>query len=404
LPIVVLYGLHPVIVLYNAVGMSEIVFFFFMAIAMMYLLRWALGQAGTLALVIIGISLAMCFWVRYEAIALVGAFSAAVVLILYTRTDSWRALWRVSQSSLITIVTPAVYSIFLWIVLNWMILGEPLYWWSGQYSNTAFTEAVDVSTDPYYHNPVTSVLYALVRVQTQILMYPLLIGYMAGIMIVRRTLLPVIPLIIPAAIILFQAYQSFSGASFGWYRFFSYAIICGVIFFFWLLTFLPPKTLVTRILEGLMIVGMLASMGVSVWAMNHADLGKQEIQFMTLIESQGQAVVPERELDAKQVADFIRAEGLEGPILIDTFRGYSIVLFADLPDLFVKTQDRDFQAILNDPAGHGVKWVLVPESRPGDTIADWLQVTYPDLWEDGAPWATLYKDFGAWRLYRVTPS
>jgi hypothetical protein len=86
-----------------------------------------------------------------------------------------------------------------------------------------------------------------------------------------------------------------------------------------------------------------------------------------------------------------------------------VVMTSEHSDQFVITSDRDFQAILADPAQAGVQYLLVPPDRDLGLL-DAINRAYPHIYENGAGVATLVKQFNDgsdlgrnWRLYLLTP-
>jgi hypothetical protein len=86
-------------------------------------------------------------------------------------------------------------------------------------------------------------------------------------------------------------------------------------------------------------------------------------------------------------------------VLVDSVYGAPIVLFSAHPERFVTTSDRDFSFVLEN-ADEMVAYVLVPLATTLASL-DRVNLRYPDLYADGENWATLERDWGVWRLYRV---
>jgi len=81
---------------------------------------------------------------------------------------------------------------------------------------------------------------------------------------------------------------------------------------------------------------------------------------------------------AQTVADDINRLGgaLPGAVLTDTSSTDAVVAAAARPELFVVPADRDFLAVVADPALFGVRYVLLRgPATPGDAVAR----AYPDL-------------------------
>jgi hypothetical protein len=94
----------------------------------------------------------------------------------------------------------------------------------------------------------------------------------------------------------------------------------------------------------------------------------------------------------------------DGAVLTDTAYAYSVVMASKRPKQFVITSDLDFAGAVADPAGHGVRYLLVPAPELGH--ADALQARWPGLYENGAGIAEEVRTFsgaffGDWKLYRV---
>ena len=95
-------------------------------------------------------------------------------------------------------------------------------------------------------------------------------------------------------------------------------------------------------------------------------------------------------------------------MITDTVYGFAVVAASKKPTTFVVPSDPDFVRMVNDPAAHGVKYLLtVPPTGRG--LSDALNQRYPTLYETGADVATLELEIPNdgdsqpdWRLYRVS--
>lgn len=403
LPIVLLYGLHPTILLYAATGMSEIVFFFFMVMAIHYLFRWVSRQSRHTSLTLVGTLVAFAFWTRYEAIPLLMGICVVVFAVLLTWTSNDPPLFQGSLEALwITVLVPGMYSVFLWMFFNWNVMGAPLFFLRSSYSNLAYTEQFRSPVNPLFHNLAASLVYGLERVEFQFPIFPLFAIFAIGLSLWQRSVMPVLPLFILGPLLLFHIYLNYTGGSYGWYRFYTYVLPIAVSGFFWLLTCLRKR----KSKQGVaitMLIGLVASMITTIVGMTNPAIGKEEASFMQAILTGGSASQDEYRsyATAREVAAYIDRNSLDGLILLDSYLGFPIVLFAKHPEQFVITQDREFQEALHDPPGYGIRWVLVPLTDEFLRRNEWILKTYPDIWDVGVPWATLAKDFGRWRLFRV---
>jgi hypothetical protein len=111
---------------------------------------------------------------------------------------------------------------------------------------------------------------------------------------------------------------------------------------------------------------------------------------------------------ARDVAGYLDALELpDGTVVIDVALGFWVVLQSDRPRQFVITPDRDFEAVVADPATFGARYLLVsPASGVGSLSA--ISRAYPGIFTNGAGVGTLEREFVSpggeqhtWRLYRV---
>ena len=111
---------------------------------------------------------------------------------------------------------------------------------------------------------------------------------------------------------------------------------------------------------------------------------------------------------ARDVATYLDSlELADGSVVIDVALGFWVVLQSERPRQFVITPDRDFEAVVADPATFGAKYLLVsPASGVGSLSA--ISRAYPGIFQNGAGIGTLEREFlspggeqHSWRLYRV---
>ena len=403
---ILLFGLNPTVVLYTAVGMSETFFFLPFALCILYLERWLTGKRHYTALAVSGSALAVAFWSRYEAIPIL--FAVCIVILLYVLEHPLPtvSLYRLSEAGIITFALPVIYSVFLWIFFNWTIMGDPLYWVTGEYSNTAYTTSFQSQMNPLFHNLLASITYAFERI---ILISPLLIILTIVAIILcyqKRSWMPISIFIPSLVMIAFHIYQTFGGVSYGWYRFYSYGLIGSVWGFFWLWHFLADQKKYRLIFEIISIGIMAITCFTTTVAMLNPDIGKEENSLISALVPGGSVSTDESRsyASAKAVNEFLRENNKNDDlVLIDSFQGFAVILYADNPNVFVKTQDEDFQKALRDPIEYGIQWVLVPKPDESLRYSEWMYRIYPGIWEDPPSWLVMVKDFGAWRIYKVMP-
>ncbi|MCX6055303.1 MAG: hypothetical protein NTZ74_10395 [Chloroflexi bacterium] len=398
------FGINPTIVVYAGVGMSETFFFLPFALCIFYLIKWMTGKMQYTALVISGSALAIAFWSRYEAIPILIAICVVVFLFIKEHKVLSVSFYHLFEAGTITFSVPSIYSIFLWVFFNWTIMGNPWYWWTGEYSNTAYTSVYQSQVNPLFHNLLASIIYAFGRV---IYISPLFIflSIVAAILAIKRKSWMPLTILIPSLVLIaFHIYQTFSGGSYGWYRFYSYGTIGSIWSFFWIWHFLSDKKNYRIAFEVISIGIMAITCITTTYAMFNPNIGKEESSLVSAFLPGGKVSADETRsyAAAKAVDQFLKTNDINNdPVLVDSFQGFAIILYADNPNIFVKTQDLDFKTALRDPIKYGIKWVLVPKPDESLRYSEWLYRTYPSIWEDPPQWLKLEQDFGAWRIYKV---
>ena len=153
------------------------------------------------------------------------------------------------------------------------------------------------------------------------------------------------------------------------------------------------------------------------WGMSLPAYAPQEYALSAVLDPDPNSVDDRRMVENSIVATFSTereiAEYLDGldlpesSVIVDTVYGFAIVAASTKTKTFVVPSDPDFTALLNDPVGTGVEYLLAvpPEGRG---VSDALNVRYPTLFDTGADVATLELEIPndgdsqpTWRLYRV---
>ena len=177
--VVLLFGLHPTILLYAATGMSETVFFFFMVASIYYILRWATKQAGYTAIVISATCIALSFGSLRSHTA-----AAICMLIVLVVIFSWYGqhsrTFRDPRSHLDHGDASDCLQRFHLDIFNWLIMNDPFYWLSAdQYSNIASTYGFRSDTNPLSQS-ARAITYSLLRVVIQFVAFPALVIATSG--------------------------------------------------------------------------------------------------------------------------------------------------------------------------------------------------------------------------------
>jgi len=128
----VLFLFNPMILFYFATGMSEVL----MLGTMMCALDGAISYVQTSrlsSLTAAGGWLGTCFLVRYEAIPFALMLGIAFLFAIWMRGKSAAEM----EAELILAAFPLVSAVLLWMMVNWMIMGNPLYFINSIYSHSA---------------------------------------------------------------------------------------------------------------------------------------------------------------------------------------------------------------------------------------------------------------------------
>lgn len=122
-PLIVLYAVNPMILFYATNGMSEAVYLFFLVWSVYALLRWFLTRQPRF-LVLAGFAFAAGILSRYEMITWATLLTVVIAVAMMRQHVSRSEL----EGSLIAYLAPVSYGIGLWLFVNWLILGDPLFW------------------------------------------------------------------------------------------------------------------------------------------------------------------------------------------------------------------------------------------------------------------------------------
>lgn len=398
----VAYGLNPMVAFYAANGMSEAALLFFMLAATEQFLRWARGGKRD-ALILFAILSAGTFLVRYEGVAFAaaGVFALTVAFLVGKDLEPDRL-----EAILLTYLVPIMYVIALWLFFNWILVGDPLYFYRSSYGNLAQTEGFRRG-ETYLSFAIGSlpgsITYALTR---WAYVFPAVVPAVVlalGRALIRRDHVLLGTLALAASLPAFHAYLIFGGTSFGWLRFFMYGIPFAIVLMALVLEPIRRHRRATIIAWTVATVLLIASTPASYLAMRDPNYGREEWSIIGhLVEAERYPVpasfIFEKE---KEIAAYVDAMPPGSVVLMDSAFAFSVNVFARDHLRYAITSDRDFKEILAKPDRGKITHILVPDPRSAEAVG----AAIPGIWLAGAPYATLEKDFGGlqrWRLYRVT--
>ena len=231
-----LFSFNPFIFLFGMNGLSDAPFIFFTMYAVVQLTYW-IKEESIASLVKIGFSLALAFWTRYEAVP----FGIALGLVLIydhihrlrenevqgnVFPSVWSIYYRI-ESTLTVVWLPIIYSGLLWMALNYIIMGNPLYFLNSEYSNVEQSAvlATDDKFEQLFGHPLNSLLYVLKRMSFfSIPLAALILVKLYYRQWRRWDLLEIVSVtILFSSIAALQYLLLLQGSSYGWFRYFMYA-------------------------------------------------------------------------------------------------------------------------------------------------------------------------------------
>lgn len=421
------FALHPMTIYYGANGMSEALFVFFIVWAVRRLVRW-MTTDDVHDLLVAGLALGLAYLARYDALAASGAATLLVVAVVWHRGRQRTA----ALVDGLIVALPTALAFVVWSATSWLITGSMLAQFSSRYGNASILEQSGGGSA----GGLEAIAFSAAEI-TVLAPGLGLVGLVAAVLAVRRRDPEPLALLVPVAVLAFAALTYLQGMTFPFLRFYIIAVplvvLCAV--------FVAPRRGrmssrrpgplpveraddATRAVAPLSVVAVLAvvvGLPVSAVAMLSPELSQEQHALRTAVVPWFGEPAPELRLEQeaiivsfdteRRIAEYLDSLDLaEGSVILDTMQGFPIIASTRRPETFVIPSDRDFVTILNDPAAHGVKYLL---TVPGDGrgASDALNLRYPTIFENGAGIASLEAevvnsghDRPTWRLWRVIES
>jgi Dolichyl-phosphate-mannose-protein mannosyltransferase len=391
------WAANPVTVFYAANGMSEATFFVFAALMMLGYLGW-IRLNRTSYLVIMAAGLAGAVLVRYEAVALVP------VMAVLAAWDKSR--FRLSILTIVIVALPATVAFILWLVSDWILLGDPLYWLKG-------LSSVGIPPDnaawlPNRHD----VLANLVYVGRWTLIFGPLLAVLVLLLVHPRRARGTLGILAAAGVFPFGHFLLLlQHKSFGDPRYFATAVLFATVGAAWLASAAPRRWWLrapwqTAVVAVLLVGAVTAPVALSDHVATSVE--SEWRVFGSFIGTPSQIATNKHDPQStqefsmwRQVAADLDPELARGKrVLVDTNLGFAVVLFSRHPSGFIVSSDRDFESILADPAG-SVDYAISSYTCNGagpDEVSQ--RFGYPS---GGDPGPGLVHDYGCARLYRLQP-
>ncbi|MDQ7095548.1 glycosyltransferase family 39 protein [Desulfosporosinus sp. PR] len=398
-----LFALNPMIFLTGFNGLSDAPFIFFIILSIVAFLNWVdAHELGDLA--VSSFAVATAFWCRYEAVPF--GFSIIVSCVIVTMfinkvpkphsEGRFHYNWSRAEGTLAVIVTPLLYSIILWILLNAIIMHNPLNFLNGDYTNTAQIQGH--LNDSIYavmlNNPLKASMFAFTKVLIfSIPLLAILILRLLNRRILRWDTLILIGMIVSIPVL--QIIMLMKGTSLGWLRYFLYVL---PVSFAWLPYELSKIKNKWQMVIPL--IAMLLNLGVLSYVITQPLIAPDENTFLQNSFGQHNQTYYDQKQDI-EIAEYLDQNYPSSNILVDSFSAYLIILESKFPKRFYITSDYFFKNAVSHPQEYNINYLLVP--KPGSaSVLSAINDAYPNLYYNGSDWAELVKEFGTrWRLYKV---
>lgn len=429
--ITVLFALNPMIVFYGSNGMSEAPFVFFLVWSVRRLVLWMVDDDVHHLVAAGGIAMALAYLTRYDAVATVAAAGLLVGATTFRRARTPPRVRR-ALLDLLLVAGPGFAAFVGWAVASWLITGDAFAQFTSQYGNKTILEQSGGANAASFG---AGLRFSAVCIM---LLAPTLIpvAVWAAVSRWRRPQWAVltVPLLLYGAVLAFQTYTYARGGTFPFLRFYIVAIPFVATTAMLavpegaLVTpkrrgrYAPPPAAVattnrSRMAYPAVALAVAVGIPVTAWGMSLPAFAPQEYALGAVLRPDPDNTSPRKAVERRIAATFSTEREIaayldsldlpDSSVITDTVYGFAVVAASRRPRMFVVPSDPDFTGILNDPAAHGVRYLLVVP-RSGRGLSDALNQRYPTLYETGADVATLELEIPNdgdsqpdWRLYRV---
>ena len=381
-----LFCLNPYIFFYGANGMSEIIFAAFAVQIVCGLSLW-MRKGGGSHLIAVAVGFVGMFLTRYEAIpfAIAVALGMCVQILFSQRERKYyvsggrkESLYYMESSMWITFF-PLIYSVLVWILYNWSITGNPLYFLNSGYSMSAYSD---------YYTSYGGIIGAIGYVWARI--WPFLMAFF-GILAIRLMTGTffhpdfLIITVVTLGLTVFQFFMIASGKSGGYVRYLYYPLMIAAAWLPYQLSVLKNGG---RKAAAVLMSAVLACSGIYfAWAFRYSSLMRED----TLL------TIPK---DSVQVADYINSYLKNDRILMDSYRTYYVIMNVNNVDHLVVSCSPDFKEAVKDPVKDNIDYLVVPEIGSYGNM-DALNIAYPDLYRKGETWCQETASIGEFKIYKV---
>jgi hypothetical protein len=364
--------------------------------ALFYFINW-MENSRSISLYKTAFALAFAFLTRYEAgfLSIGFALADAIITIVYKKKEgeSRKELMEHVLAVEIVLLLPFVYSVFIWIVANWIIMGDPLYFTHSMYSNTGQMTAGEMGISGNIVRMIHGDWWKiLVFMFHRLKLFLLPFAYIVLRRIVKRKIFKADFAAFLCIIIFSEITQLvllFGGMSAGWLRFFVYPFSIGVLWLGY-----EIRNSKSRI-EKLVIVPTLLILSGFLSYQTLVDYEHYYDSFNVCSDLYDQNLI-----ETEELAKYMDQKELNGKILLDTFHSFNLFLNTSNPDNYIITSSLNFQDVVQHPEKNKVEYIIVPDPENAYGRIDAINVQGEGLYEGKVEWCQLEKQIGIYRIFK----
>ena len=423
----------------SASGMAELPSMFFLVLGVYAFLKLA---DDVLAPALLGTSLALAFFVRYEALSSMAASAAALLVqrwapeeegrpmegrVVVQRQPMGRVLvqwwplrgnWPAMEGRLFTVLTPPCCAVVLWVLANWVIMGDPLYFNDSTFS---LAKAPDVARNFGPHHPLYSAIhsvpitlaYAFRRLAQANLLLPVMVPIALVLGLWRRDRRLIGLVILTCGTFALTVGEVFEGTLPPYLRYWCLATPFAVV----LAAACVQQASGWRVVRWLAPLGVIIVLALSIYTTiggladpwGSLDERRLAAHLTGNLRLDSQLQVKDfdfvRQHDAPLVAAQLDRLSARGLTLIDTETGFAAILAAHHPERLLISPDRDFRPKLANPR-RWIRFIFVTAPNLGG-LRDLVSQRYPGIFAGRYPWlrliGTVHGTTMPWRIYAVVP-
>lgn len=384
---VLAFGLNPMVVFYAGNGEPVMLGMVLAAISLLSVISWYITDE-TRGLVGAGLAMGVAVLVDYQYGIWAIGMMLAIGIIAAGKSDETTRI----RSALIVFVTPVAYSILVWTLLNWIILGNPIDWITTNPHMVALNSTDsfrNVTSDPAStFGDLFSVVLGVAPLGFAAIILLLLTAiFSASRLAIGMFLIAIAAVAAPVARVLFSNHADLMTLSIG--------LPLAVLAFGAVAATMVDEDSWKVPAGVIMLIGLIVAIPLSWNAMKHYDYQNQAQAFTRYVQhrdsQEGTSSVggitvgidPERTM-ASYINDVLPQK--DNSILVDEDISYGPMILSGRPQLFADRADDgtgEWNKLRDDPYG-SVDYMLVGVGRNADALAK----RYPNMLSGGEPGLT----------------